>query len=90
MKPVNLILFAVLVMLQYQLWAGNASFGRQAALKASIAEQRLKNEQTAQKNRILYAEIQDLRNGIEAIEERARHELGMIKPGEVFYRVVSE
>jgi cell division protein FtsB len=90
MKLVNLLLVSLLIMLQFQLWAGDASFGRQAALKASIAKQLEQNQQSQQKNKILYAEIQDLRHGTEAIEERARHELGMIKPGEVFYRVVSD
>ena len=89
MKPVNAILLAILLLLQYQLWAGKASFGRQAGLKQTIAEQRMKNQQSAQKNKYLYAEIVDLKTGSEAIEERARHELGMIRPGEVFYRVVS-
>ena len=76
-------------MLQYRLWAGNASFGRQADLKMRVDAQQLDNQRNQARNKILFAEIADLRTGSDAIEERARHELGMIRPGEVFYRVVS-
>lgn len=76
-------------MLQYRLWAGKASFGRQAELVTVVETQQLENQRNQARNKILFAEIADLRNGSEAIEERARHELGMIRPGEVFYRVVN-
>ena len=76
-------------MLQYRLWAGNASFGRQSELVQLVNAQKLENQRNEARNKKLFAEIADLRNGSEAIEERARHELGMIRPGEVFYRVVN-
>ena len=76
-------------MLQYRLWAGNASFGRQSELVKVVNAQKQENLRNEARNKILFAEIADLRNGSEAIEERARHELGMIRPGEVFYRVVN-
>ena len=77
-------------MLQYRLWAGNASFGRQAELTLHVKAQDLENQRNESRNKILFAEIADLRNGSEAIEERARHELGMIRTGEIFYRVVNK
>ena len=89
LKPLTAILIILLVILQYRLWAGNASFGKQTELTQLVNAQRLDNQSSAARNKILFAEIADLRTGSEAIEERARHELGMIRPGEVFYRVVN-
>ena len=76
-------------MLQYRLWAGSANFARQSDLENIVKTQQQENQRNQARNKILFAEIADLRNGSEAIEERARHELGMIRPGEVFYRVVN-
>ena len=87
LKPLTAILIIVLLMLQYRLWAGNASFGRQTELALLVNAQQLENQRNKARNTILFAEINDLKTGSEAIEERARHELGMIRPGEVFYRV---
>ena len=77
-------------MLQYRLWAGNASFGRQTELAQEVSDQLKENLRNEARNKILFAEIADLKTGSEAIEERARHELGMIRPGEIFYRVVNK
>ena len=88
LKPLTAILVIILIMLQYRLWAGDANFARQADLREHVKVQILENQRNQARNIILFAEITDLRNGSEAIEERARHELGMIRPGEVFYRVV--
>lgn len=89
LKPLTAILIILLILVQYQLWAGNASFGRQSELTQRVNAQQLENQRNEARNKVLYAEIADLRTGSEAIEERARHELGMIRPGEVFYRVVN-
>jgi len=89
LKPLTAILILLLLLLQYQLWAGYASFGRQTELFQRVETQRLENQRNIDRNKILFAEIVDLKNGSEAIEERARHELGMIREGEVFYRVVN-
>ncbi len=89
-KPLTAILIILLIMLQYRLWAGNASFGRQAELAQKVSAQKEDNLRNEARNKILFAEIADLKTGSEAIEERARHELGMIRPGEVFYRVVNK
>lgn len=89
-KPLTAILIILLIMLQYRLWAGNASFGRQTELAQKVSEQQKENLRNEARNKILFAEIADLKTGSEAIEERARHELGMIRPGEIFYRVVNK
>ncbi len=89
LRPLTAILILLLILLQYQLWAGFASFGRQAELAKRVETQRVENQRNIARNKILFAEIADLKNGSEAIEERARHELGMIRDGEVFYRVVN-
>lgn len=88
-KPLTTILIILLIKLQYNLWAGNASFGVQSELLERVTAQQLDNHRNQARNKVLFAEIADLRTGSEAIEERARHELGMIRPGEVFYRVVN-
>jgi len=87
-KLVNAVLLLLLVLTQYGLWAGQSSLGAYFELKEEVAQQREENERNKERNKILYAEINDLRDGQEAIEERARNELGMIREGEVFYRVI--
>ena len=85
-----LALVALLGLLQYRLWFGNG--GRQAVevLDARVQEQGRQNEGLGQRNAALAAEVADLKSGEAAIEERARNELGMIRPGETFYRVVDD
>lgn len=58
------------------------------ALENEVARQQLDNEKLKQRNKILYAETDDLKSGLDAIEERARNELGMIKEGETFFRII--
>ncbi len=74
--------------MQYKLWFGDASVRDVMNLKQSITEQRSKNEQVRQRNAVLAAEVEDLKTGLEAIEERARSELGMIKKDETFIHIV--
>lgn len=88
LKPLTAILIIILISLQYRLWAGNASFTKQSELSVQVKAQLIENQRNQARNTIILAEITDLKTGSEAIEERARHELGMIRPGEVFYRVV--
>lgn len=73
--------------LQYRLWVGEGSFAHVAALKRQIAEQKGENERLHERNRILEAEVQELKKGMETVEERARHELGMVKEGETLYQL---
>ena len=74
--------------LQYRLWLGDGSWGEVTALQNQVAHQKRDNEGLQQRNDALAAEVMDLKDGESAIEERARSDLGMIKPGEKFYRVV--
>lgn len=74
--------------LQYRLWFGDGSWGEVTALQNQVAHQKRDNEGLQERNDALAAEVEDLKSGEAAVEERARSELGMIKPGEKFYRVV--
>lgn len=83
-----LLLGLLLGWLQYRYWFGNGSAGEVAALENQVAHQARENEGLKERNAALAAEVEDLKSGEAAVEERARSELGMIKPGEKFYRVV--
>ncbi|MFN7783074.1 MAG: cell division protein FtsB [Lysobacterales bacterium] len=83
-----LVLLALLVYLQVQLWTGAGGRAQVEDLAKSVERQRVENGQLEQRNAALEAEVVDLKEGASAVEERARAELGMIQPGEVFYRVV--
>ena len=83
-----LLLVAILVMLQLRLWSGEGGRPSVEALEDQVLEQRRENEGLQQRNDALAAEVEDLKSGEAAVEERARSELGMIRPGETFYRVI--
>ncbi len=87
MRLVTPILLALLLLLQYRLWFGRNSVADYVALSAAVEEQALTNQQLARRNALLAQEIDDLKLGYDALEERARNELGLIKKGEVFYRL---
>ena len=82
------LLLGLLALLQYRLWFGNGGQREVAALQAQVQEQARDNAGLRQRNDALAAEVDDLKSGEAAVEEKARSELGMIKPGETFYRVV--
>ncbi|MBR9726524.1 cell division protein FtsB [Shewanella intestini] len=88
MKRIFAILLGLLAVLQYRLWLGENNLSQYMVLETHIAEQQQSNEKLIARNQILKQEIIDLKSGTEAIEERARNELGMVKKGETFYRVV--
>ena len=88
LRIVLLLLLALLGWLQYRLWFGGGGEREVAQLQAQVANQRHDNAGLQQRNDALAAEVEDLKSGEAAVEERARNELGMIKPGETFYRVV--
>jgi cell division protein FtsB len=87
-RLIALMLMLVLAGLQAKLWLGEG--GRQEVdhLREAVSVQRQENARLQRRNAALAAEVDDLKGGTAAVEERARTELGMIKPGEVFYRVV--
>lgn len=81
-------LVALLVFLQDRLWDGEGGRDSVAALEQRVQQQARENEGLQQRNDALSAEVEDLKSGEAAVEDRARSELGMIRPGETFYRVV--
>ena len=87
-RLVALVLVALLLLLQVKLWVGDGGWNEVKALENNVAAQRAENRKLEQRNAALDAEVTDLKSGRAAVEERARSELGMIKPGETFYRTV--
>ena len=83
-----LILLILLVALQVQLWTGHGGLRDLWRLQQSVADQKKANDALKKRNETLSAEVEDLKHGKEAIEERARSELGLLKPGETFIQVV--
>ena len=69
----------LLALLQYRLWFGEGSVRSIVKLKQQVAQQEAKNKKLAQRNKALIAEVRDLKSGHQAVEERARNELGMVK-----------
>ncbi len=90
MKGIIGILIVLLGLLQYKLWVGDGSLSELWNLKQKISAQEMDNTALRQRNQQLEAEVRDLKEGLDAAEERAREELGMVKRGEVFYLVVEE
>ncbi|MGB0134623.1 cell division protein FtsB [Dokdonella sp.] len=88
LRYVALILLTLLIALQVKLWVGQGGMAEVWRLEKAVAEQKRKNDELKARNDALSAEVANLKDGEEAIEERARSELGLIKPGEKFYQVV--
>ncbi|MFC3551100.1 cell division protein FtsB [Lysobacter cavernae] len=82
------VLAGLLAFFQYRLWVGEGGSRSVARLEQQVQQQTRENTGLQQRNDALAAEVEDLKSGEAAVEERARSELGMIKPGETFYRVV--
>lgn len=80
-----IVLILLLAGLQYRLWMGEGSLAQVNRLQQQIAEQQGENERLLERNRILEAEVMELKRGMETVEERARQELGMLKEGETLY-----
>ncbi len=88
MKFVTVMLFTMLVLLQYRLWIGNGSLTEVHHLQQEQQSILEENKSLKERNGSLAAEVLDLKQGLEAIEERARSEMGMIKKDETFYQLV--
>ncbi|WP_145004715.1 septum formation initiator family protein [Pseudomonas oryzihabitans] len=86
-SPYWLFPFLLLLLggLQYRLWVGDGSFAQVRDLKQQIADQNGENTRLLERNEILEAEVAELKKGMETVEERARHELGMVKQGETLF-----
>jgi len=89
MKALTLVLAGLVLALQYPLWIGKGSWMRVWELDRQLGQQREANARLKARNAALDADVRDLKQGHEAVEERARLELGMIKKDEVFYQVVT-
>ena len=88
MRSLLAILLLVLIALQLKMWFGEGGYSDVKRLAVRVEEQARENEVLALRNRELQAEVEDLRQGLHAVEERARSELGMVKENEEFYQVV--
>ena len=88
MKIFAVTLVAFVLLLQYPLWLGKGGWLRVWSLDRQVQEQKEANARLRQRNDALDAEVRDLKQGSDAIEERARYELGMIKQDEIFFQVV--
>ncbi|HAV04342.1 MAG TPA: cell division protein FtsB, partial [Pseudomonas sp.] len=71
-----------------RLWVGEGSLAQVNSLNKQIADQQGENERLLERNRILEAEVLELKQGMETVEERARQELGMVKEGETLYQLI--
>ena len=87
LRPIHMILIALLVVLQAQLWFGRGSLPDVMRLRQQLKEQKQQNQAAQLANERLGAELDDLKNGLEMVEERARAEIGMVKPNEIFVQI---
>jgi cell division protein FtsB len=88
MKTLWVILIFVLLGLQYKLWLGDGNVYALRDVESKNKEQTDRNQKLQQRNQSLVAEIAELKSGQQALEEKARDDLGMIKPGETYYNLV--
>jgi len=89
MRTLLVILAAVAIVLQGGLWFADDGYQKTRELRAAVAAQRAMNHELTERNAALDAEVINLKQGLEAAEERARNDLGLIGAGETFYQVVS-
>jgi cell division protein FtsB len=90
MRWVSLILIPLLLLLQYPLWFGKGGWLKVWDFDRQVEEQKHINQKTQARNAVLDAEVRDLKQGTEAVEERARSELGMVKRNEVFFQIIGD
>ena len=90
MKVLAAVLGVLIVLIQYPLWLGKGGWLRAWDMNRQLEVQHAKNKQLETRNAGFAAEVRDPKQGTEAIEERARYELGMIRPDEVFYQIVEQ
>ncbi len=88
MKLLAAVLGALIVLIQYPLWIGKGGWLRAWQVEAALSGQKAKNTTLEARNTALAAEVRDLKQGSEAIEERARRELGMTREDEIFFQYV--
>ncbi len=89
MKLLTLSLISLIAVLQYQLWYGKGNWITVWDLEKQVKTERQANRNLQSRNTVLEAEVNDLKQGFDAIEERARSELGMVKQDEIFFQVLT-
>ena len=87
MRFVTLALIVLLALVHVELWFGRGGVPRMVELQGKLDSQRATNEAKRHRNALLAAEVNDLKEGLEMVEEKARFELGMIKPDEIFVQL---
>ena len=90
MRLLLFVLAILLLLLQYKLWLGEGSLLEVWQLEQAIEAQQQENQRLRERNQALEAEVRDLKHGIDAVEERARSELGMIQKDETFYQIIEQ
>ncbi len=90
MKAVMILLTVILVLLQYRLWFTHDGLPAVLYLHRQVEIQRQDNDVLEERNKMLAADVHDLKSGLDALEERARNDMGMIKPGETFLQIIEE
>lgn len=88
-KLVSVLLLALLAWLHSQLWLGRGSVPKVGQMRQDLAQVQTQNQQAQWRNEQLANEVQDLKEGLEIIEEKARTDLGMVKPNELFVQITS-
>lgn len=86
-RLVPIVLVTLLLLLQGQLWFGRGSLSHVAELEEKVQQKKATNDASRRTNEQLKAEVNDLKEGLNMVEERARHELGMVKPNEIFVQI---
>ena len=89
MRYVSLALLALILLVQAELWFGKGGVPRMLDLRGTLAEQQAANDLDRSRNVQLIAEVSDLKEGLEMVEEKARYELGMVKPDEILVQLSS-
>ncbi len=90
MRLLAIFLAILIAALQWPLWVGKGGWLRVWQLDQQVAERKVQNGKLQERNNALEAEVRDLKTGSDAIEERSRNELGMVKPDEVFFQILDK
>lgn len=90
MRTLTIVFAALIVLVQYPLWLGKGGWLRVWEIDRQVKAQKAGNEKLRARNDALDAEVRDLKQGYEAVEERARYELGMVKQDEIFFHVMDK
>jgi cell division protein FtsB len=87
-RVLSLVLAGLILALQYPLWLGKGGWLKVWDMDRQVLAQKARNDALQSRNAGLEAEVADLKQGLDAVEERARYELGLVKPDEVFFQIV--